>query len=86
MDTKCAGCEALEADVLDLHNRMQSMEHTCTRMKEGFVKNDLGLPDYDGHRTAHNAMITQSVLQIVVGVLAGMFSVGFWDWIGKHLK
>lgn len=99
MVDKCAGCETLEADILGLNNRLQALEHTCARMREAFVKNDLDLPDYDGHRNAHNAMITQAavvegykqdatkkVFGWVLASLAGMFLVGFFDWIKGHLK
>lgn len=99
MTDKCAGCEALESDVISINNRLQALEHTCARMKEGFVKNDLGLPDYDGHRSSHKSMIdqatvvegykrdaTKTVFGWILAAMAGMFAVGFWDWVRTHLK
>lgn len=97
--SKCDVCEALEADVLDLNNRVQKIEHSHARMQEAFVKNDLGLPDYDGHRTDHKVRIEESkvvdgykrdatkrVIDILIGAVAVIFGLGFVEWIRTHLK
>lgn len=97
--SKCDSCADLEADVLSLNNRLQSLEHSTVRIREGFLKNDLGLPDYDGHRTAHKSMVeqasvidgykrdaTKTVVGWLLAAVVGMFSVGFFDWFKSHLK
>lgn len=97
--SKCDSCAALEADVLNLNNRLQALEHSTARIREGFLKNDLELPDYDGHRTAHKSMVeqasviegykrdaTKTVLGWILAAVVGMFSVGFFDWLKGHLK
>ena len=99
MADKCAGCETLEGDVLNLNNRLQAIEHSCNRMKEAFVKNDLELPDYDGHRAAHKSMIeqaavvesykrdaTKTALGWVLAFIGGVFSLGIIDWVKAHIK
>ena len=96
---KCEECKILEADIIALNNRVQTLEHSCARMREAFVSNDLGLPDYDGHRSAHKSMIDQAkvvdgykadatkefIKWVLVGVL-GVFVLGLVDWLKGHLK
>ena len=88
-----------QSDLLGLNDRTQTLEHSCSRMREAFVKNDLGNPDYDGHRVAHASAIdkakvvsgyqrdmTKKVLEwilVAVGVLIGQ---GALEWIKAHLK
>ena len=97
--SNCDSCAALEADVINLNNRLQALEHSTARIREGFLKNDLGLPDYDGHRTAHKSMVeqasviegykrdaTKTVLGWILAAVIGMFSVGFFDWLKGNLK
>lgn len=96
---KCEECKVLEADILALNNRVQVLEHSSARMREAFVSNDLGLPDYDGHRSAHKSMITQAavvdsykkdatrkVIEWVLAAAAGIFMLGLWNWIKEHIK
>lgn len=97
--TKCEACAALESDILGLNERLQVVEHSHARMKEAFVKNDLGLPDYDGHRNDHKVRIEESkvvasykrdatkrIIDILIGGVAVIFGLGFIEWIKGHLK
>lgn len=99
MTEKCAGCEVIEGDVLALNTRLQKLEHSHGRMQEAFVKNDIGLSDYDGHRTAHKTMIdqaavmdgykrdaTKTALGWILAFIGGIFSLGFVDWLKTHIK
>lgn len=100
-DNKSADCkcEDVADDLTELDKRLQTVEHGFARMKEAYVKNDLGVPDYDGHRVAHfNAIerdkvvkgyqrdMTKRVLEwvlVAVGVLIGQ---GALEWIKAHIK
>lgn len=96
---KCEGCMAVEADLVEFNNRVQRLEHSTDRMKEAFPKNDLGLPNYDGHRTSHvkseeqekvvegyKRDATKTVLGWILAFVGGLFSLGFVDWIKTHLR
>jgi hypothetical protein len=98
-DTRCDACAANEALIIALDQRVQTMEHSCVRMKEAFVKNDLGLPDYDGHRTDHKLRreetqvvegykkdVTKSILIAIALFVAGLMSSGLKEWLGTHIK
>lgn len=95
----CEACAEVRKDVDGIHTRLESVEHSHNRMKEAFVKNELGLPDYDGHRVREAATIdkakvvqgyqrdmTKRVLEwvmVAVGVLIGK---GALEWLQAHLK
>lgn len=92
-------CALLEVDVLQLNNRIQKIEHSHGRMQEAFIKNDLGLPDYDGHRSDHKfrkeeAQVvegykrdaTKRLIDIIMGGAAAIFVLGFIEWIRSHIK
>ena len=96
---RCADCAALESDVMDIQARVRTLEGSHARMKESFVMNDLNLPDYDGHRSAHKGMIeqtkvlegykrdaTKTIIGWILAAVLGMFSMGFFDWVRAHLK
>ena len=85
--------------MLGINERLQVVEHSHARMKEAFVKNDLGLPDYDGHRTDHKVRMaeaqvvegykrdaTKRFIDILIGGVAVIFGLGFIEWIRGHLK
>ena len=96
---ECAGCKEVVEDLLALHNDVQTLTHSHNRMKEAFVKNDLGLPDYDGHRSNEKARIeeakvldgykqtaTKKFLEwLVVGAVA-IFGAGVVEWVKTHIK
>lgn len=95
----CEACVEVRKDVDGLNSDVQELKHSLARMREGFVKNDLGNPDYDGHRVAHATSIekakvvqgyqrdmTKRVLEwllVAVGVLIGQ---GALEWVKGHLK
>ena len=99
LQTKCDSCATLEADVLDIHSRLQKLEHSHGRMQEAFVKNDLGLPDFDGHRTDHKVRIEESkvvdgykrdatkrFIDLLIGGGVAVFLLGLVEWVRSHLK
>lgn len=96
---ECDACAAVKADVLELNTRLQKLEHSHARTQEAFIKNDLGLPDYDGHRNDHKVRTeeakvvegykrdaTKRLLDALVGALIVIFGTGFWAWMKEHLK
>lgn len=96
---RCELCGQNAAEILALDSRIATVEQTTIRLREGFLKNDLGLPDYDGHRTAHKAMVEQSQVvdgykqnttknalnAAVFGVL-GMIVMGAVEWLKAHIR
>ena len=95
----CEACAEVRKDVDGIHARLEAAEHSISRIREGFPKNDLGNPDYDGHRVAHVSAIekakvvqgyqrdmTKRVLEwalVAVGVLIGQ---GALEWVKAHLR
>lgn len=88
-----------EKDINGLNDRVSKLEHKGSRAAEAFVKNDLGVPDYDGHRKAHLEMIeqakvvagykrtmTQRVLEWGLAGIGVLLGAGALDWIKGHLK
>lgn len=86
-------------DLAALDKRVQVLEHGFARQKEAFIKNDLGVPDYDGHRVAHfNAVeqskvlngykrdLTKRVLEWALVAVAVLIGQGALDWIKTHMK
>lgn len=95
----CEACQEVRKDVDDINTRVQTLEHSCSRIREAFVKNDLGNPDYDGHRVAHATAIdkakvvqgyqrdmTKKVLEWLLVAVAVLIGQGALDWIRGHLK
>lgn len=95
----CEACAEVRKDVDELNTDVQELKHSVARMREGFVKNDLGNPDYDGHRVSHASSIEKAKvvqgyqrdmtkralewLLVAVGVLIGQ---GAIEWIRAHIK
>ena len=95
----CEACQEVVKDVESLNSRVEALEHGTSRIREGFPKNDLGNPDYDGHRVAHvNAIekakvvqgyqrdMTKRVLEWLLVAVAVLIGQGAMDWIKGHLK
>jgi len=68
-------------------------------IEKAFIKNDLGEPDYDGHRKQHLAIAdaekilqsykneaTKKVIGWVVALFLGIMSSGLIIWVKDHLK
>lgn len=90
----CDSCAALEPVVKDTARRVDQLEAAQIRMREAFIINDIGLPDYDGHRSSHKGMIEEAKVlegykrdatkKIVGWALAGILSIsalGLVEWI-----
>ena len=88
-----------EKDITGLHARVTALEHKAARAAEAFVKNDLNVPDYDGHRKAHldsieqekvvagyKRTMTQRLLEWGLAGIGVLLGVGALDWIKAHLK
>lgn len=92
--------ERILADILKLNleirDRVAAMETMHKAQSEAFVKDDLGHPDYHGHRKAHLQMmkeaevvsgykqeVTKKVLIIIVTALITMLVAGFVEAVRK---
>lgn len=82
-----------------IERRVTTLEGSLSRTNEAFVKNDLGTPDYDGHRKAHSEMIddarvissykrdmTKKVLEWLMVGAAVLIGQGALEWLKGHLK
>lgn len=91
--------EPQHGDCQDLKGRIEVLERCFARMREAYVKNDLGAEDYDGHRRAHAKMIEEDTIvsgykrgitmQVLLAILAGitgLIGYGLIDWLRTHLK
>ena len=87
------------SEIEDLNTRLSVAEHSIARMKEAFPQNSLKLPDYDGHRVAHERAIesakivdkykfsaTNRVIGWVVMGLLGFVASGFAAKVGGIFK
>jgi hypothetical protein len=91
--------DALRKDVDDLHARLSVVEHSHSSMREAFIQNDLGKPDYDGHRRGHKQLVKDSevvegyqidatkkvVGAVVLGVLT-LTMTGALEWLKAHIR
>lgn len=82
-----------------LEARVEGLERCFARMREAYVKNDLGAEDYDGHRRDHFVRIEQdkvvtnykrtitgnALWALLVG-LATITGLGVLDWLKSHIK
>lgn len=89
-------------DVLDtisdrlaaIERRLDGIEHGMDATASAFVVNDIGRPDFDGHRKSHLQMLktaaqmdayksegAKRVIAIVVLALAGIFALGLTAWM-----
>ena len=79
-----------------LNDRLSLMEHRHSYLSSAFPQNDLGKPDYDGHRKAHLELIEQSkvldgyknaatkkVLTVIVGVITAIAGAGMLEFIRR---
>lgn len=88
--------EELGKLVAEMEKRLDLLEQRYEYARSAFPTNDLGKPDYDGHRRIHNELSDQSKIvqgykvdvtrtifnYIVVGLLA-LLVLGFFVAIGK---
>lgn len=78
----------------DVNDRLSQIEHRYGYISSAFVTNDLGKPDFDGHRRAHLAQIktaevmegyksagTKEGVKIAVAFVLGLLGLGVVEWI-----
>jgi hypothetical protein len=83
----------------EIHSTVTKMDARMESMTEAFVKDDLGKPDYHGHRKAHLQMIqastavdtikmdaTKKVVGVVAVFMLALVGLGFVDHIKTLLK
>jgi len=79
-----------------LNDRVAVMEHRHGYVSSAFPQNDLGKPDYDGHRRSHLALIeqdkvvegykgeiTKTILSILAGVVLTLIGSGILQALTK---
>ncbi len=80
-------------------SRLEEVERCQTEFKTAFLINDLGKPDYEGHRGGHRKLVeaeksvqdykhgaTKVVLNWAIGIMLGVALSGFGLWVKEHLK
>lgn len=81
------------------HKRLHEFELELLALRRAFLKDDLGTPDYEGHRGAHKSMVEaskvvdgykQDVTKKIMGggalfLLSALF-VGLISWLKDHIK
>lgn len=78
----------------EVNDRLSKLEHRYGYISSAFVTNDLGKPDYDGHRRSHGEMIKQAqamdgykqegakgIIKMLVAFVGGILSIGLLEWI-----
>lgn len=82
-----------------MNDRLNLIEHRHSYVATAFPKNDLGKPDYDGHRKEHlqfkkdsevvesyqNNTVKSLLSWAAVGAIL-LFIAGLVEWIRAHLK
>lgn len=95
----CEECEKAQKELEAMEARVQALEIGVSRMREAFVKNDLGVPDYDGHRVAHfneierskvvdgyKRDLTKRILEWMLVAVSVLIGQGAIEWIKGHIK
>lgn len=89
--------EEMWEHIKTLNGRVSLLEHRSGYVSSAFPQNDLGKPDYDGHRKAHIDMIadakvvagykqamTSKVLGVIVTVVLTLLASGVVTFIAQH--
>lgn len=76
--------------LIEIRDRVARIESRAAAVDTAFVVDDLGRPDYDGHRASHRRMIkdaeavdqykmdaTKKVIGIAIGVVVLLLTTGF---------
>jgi hypothetical protein len=88
------GKEVMEA-LQRIEGELRDMRHGIGTIRTAFVRNDLGQPDYEGHRQAHLGMLkkAEEIDQIkragtlkIVGIVAAVVVAIFMTGLGAHLQ
>lgn len=80
--------------VTELNDRLSIIEHRHGYVSSAFPQNDLGKPDYDGHRKQHlqlvedskvvqgyKSEVTKTILSILAGVAMTIFGAGVMSYL-----
>lgn len=93
-----SGREVTPSDVMnalrDLKDRFDNFEREIGSHKEAFVVDDLGKPDFHGHRKSHLKIdsnsklmdsyktdVTKQILAVAIAFAIGLFGSGFKDYL-----
>lgn len=92
----CACGQEVMALLQKMEGDIQEIKHGMGSIRTGFVRNDLGEPDYEGHRQAHIGMIkkhdagervkeaaTLKIVGIVLTAIVAIFASGLSVHIQK---
>lgn len=84
----------LIAEVEQIKATVTHLERCIASLKTAFVINDLGKPDFDGHRKSHHDMITAaktmdaykeegmiSIIKWVAGAVLAALLLGLGEWV-----
>lgn len=90
--------DAAKAIATEMHSEFSDIRRLLGDMNTAFTVDDLGRPDYNGHRLDHKARIDQArvletykteaakkVIGVVVVFLLGIMSSGIMDWVRHHV-
>lgn len=86
--------EELHATLVKTNERVTLLEHKCESMATAFIRDDLGGPDYSGHRAAHIEQKdaskkiadlkhsgTKKIIDLILVFLVGVFASGAISWL-----
>ncbi len=87
-------CEEMHATLEKISERVAKIERKCDEMATAFVRDDLGGPDFAGHRAAHLEQkiaaermgeLKQSgakkIIDMVLAFLFGVLTLGAVSWL-----
>lgn len=87
-------CEELHVTLTKTNERVALLERKCEAMATAFIRDDLGGPDYSGHRAAHIEQKDASkriadlkhsgakkIIDLVLVFLIGVFASGAISWL-----
>ena len=88
-----------EPTLYDIWTKLGEIEQRQINNATAFLVNDLGKPDYDGHRVAHRGMVrsaealdgykvdaTKRVVGVVIGVICTLLALGVVNWLQGSMK
>lgn len=85
-----------EPTLYDIWQKLMEIETRQINNASAFLVDDLGRPDYDGHRKAHKEMVkasealegyktdaTKRIIGIVIGAVCTIIGLGVLTWIQR---
>ena len=89
-----AVCEEMHATLEKISERVAKIERKCEAMRAAFIRDDLGGPDFAGHRAAHLEQkaaaarmgeLKQSgakkIIDLILAFLFGVLTLGAVSWL-----